>query len=66
MAENTQLFQVINIDGNTLDYKAYTTSGALYDAFELHKSNKRGSPNKFKEGMPKTKERTHRNTVPVY
>jgi 3',5'-cyclic AMP phosphodiesterase CpdA len=65
-AENTQLFQVININGSTLSYKAYTTSGALYDAFELRKGSKKGKPNKFKEGKPNTKERMHGNTVPVY
>lgn len=65
-AENTQLFQVININGGTLSYKAYTTSGALYDAFELRKGAKKSSPNKFKEMKPKSKERKFDNTVPVY
>ncbi|GGH12438.1 metallophosphoesterase family protein [Sphingobacterium alkalisoli] len=36
-AENTQLFQVIDIKGNTLYYKAYTADGILYDDFELHR-----------------------------
>lgn len=65
-AENTQLFQVIQVDGDKLTYKAYTTSGALYDAFELRKGNKKGSLNKFKELKPKTAERRHGNTVPIY
>ncbi|MCU0374984.1 MAG: metallophosphoesterase family protein [Chitinophagaceae bacterium] len=65
-AENTQLFQVIQVDGNRLVYRAYTTSGALYDAFELRKSSKKGSPNRFKELKPGTEERRHSNTVPVY
>jgi len=65
-AENTQLFQVIQVEGNKLLYKAYTTSGALYDAFELRKGSKKGSPNKFKEMKPATEERRHTNTVPAY
>lgn len=65
-AENTQLFQAIQVDGKKLTYKAYTTSGSLYDAFELRKGSKKGSPNKFKEMKPKTVERRHGNTVPVY
>jgi 3',5'-cyclic AMP phosphodiesterase CpdA len=37
MAERTQLFQVIEIDGNVLKYEARTARGLLYDAFELRK-----------------------------
>ena len=63
-AENTQLFQVIHIDGDTLRFHAYMVTGELYDAFDLVKGA--GSePNEFiariPEGMP---ERTHENTVP--
>ena len=36
-AQNTQLFQVITIRGDTLNYKAYTAAGALYDVFDLVK-----------------------------
>ena len=36
-ASNTQLFQVINVNGNTLQYEAYTVTGDLYDAFSLIK-----------------------------
>ena len=43
IAENTQLYQVINIDGQNLDYKAYEATGKLYDAFTLQKRN--GLPN---------------------
>jgi len=35
---NTQLFQVISIDGDVLRYSAYTATGKLYDRFELHKT----------------------------
>ena len=34
-AENTQLFQVIRIAGDTLRYEARTATGSLYDAFHL-------------------------------
>ncbi|NGM66896.1 purple acid phosphatase family protein [Sphingobacterium sp. SGR-19] len=36
-AEHMQLYQVIDIKGNTLQYKAYTADGTLYDQFELKK-----------------------------
>lgn len=35
--ENTQLFQVIHIDGKNLKFEAYKTSGELFDAFFLKK-----------------------------
>ena len=35
VAEDTQLFQVIRIDGDTLRYEARTATGRLYDAFSL-------------------------------
>ncbi len=37
LAEDTQLYQVVNIDGNKLRFEARTAIGDLYDAFELHK-----------------------------
>ncbi|WP_170252530.1 purple acid phosphatase family protein [Adhaeribacter aerolatus] len=36
-AENTQLYQIITIEQDKLIYKSITTTGELYDAFELHK-----------------------------
>ncbi len=36
-AQDTQLFQKIRIDGDTLRYESYTARGLLYDAFELRK-----------------------------
>ena len=36
-AENTPLFQVISIEGDTLRYESKTVSGDRYDAFELRK-----------------------------
>ena len=35
VAEDTQLFQVLRIDGARLRYEARTATGRLYDAFEL-------------------------------
>ena len=37
-ASQTQLFQVIGVEGDDLTYKAYTANGVLYDAFSLHKN----------------------------
>jgi hypothetical protein len=34
-AEDTQLFQVIRVDGRRLHYEARTATGRLYDAFEI-------------------------------
>ena len=53
-AEDTQLFQVVHIDGNKLTYEARTATGALYDAFELEKQ--RGKANKLTNRTPKTPE----------
>ncbi|NIJ45536.1 3',5'-cyclic AMP phosphodiesterase CpdA [Wenyingzhuangia heitensis] len=35
--EYTQLFQIITIDNNTLNYNSYTSKGGLYDSFSLVK-----------------------------
>lgn len=35
VGEDTQLFQVVRIDGDTLRYEARTATGRLYDAFSL-------------------------------
>jgi len=35
VGEDTQLFQVLRIDGGRLRYEAFTATGRLYDAFEL-------------------------------
>jgi len=61
-AENTQLYQVIDISNNELTYKSYTPSGQKYDAFLL-KKNKKGS-NQLKE-LPAdiTGERRNSNTL---
>jgi 3',5'-cyclic AMP phosphodiesterase CpdA len=38
-AANTQLYQLITIDGENLHYEARTAAGALYDSFDLFKQN---------------------------
>jgi hypothetical protein len=35
--ENHQLFQVIEVNGNKLSFKAYTADGSIFDSFELLK-----------------------------
>ncbi|SEA77909.1 fibronectin type III domain-containing protein [Alkalimonas amylolytica] len=37
VGEDTQLFQLIDVQSNRLVYQAFTPAGTLYDAFELHK-----------------------------
>jgi hypothetical protein len=37
-AQNTQLYQIINVEGDLLTYKAYTAVGEVYDAFTLRKT----------------------------
>ncbi len=62
-AENTQLFQVINVNGDTLTYEAYTATGELYDKFDLMKA-KDGGPNRFVERKAEAiAERRHSNTI---
>ena len=54
-AEDTQMFQVITVDGGSLRYEARTATGTLYDAFELKKQA--GRPNEFIDKAPATPER---------
>ncbi|QDH71719.1 metallophosphoesterase family protein [Lysobacter alkalisoli] len=42
VGEDTQLFQVIRVDGGRLRYEARTATGRLYDAFELIDEGKGG------------------------
>jgi len=65
-AENTQLFQVISIDGDRLSFEAYTATGQLYDAFDLEKTAA-GKPNRFIERQDEAiPVRTHENTISYY
>lgn len=46
---NLQSYQIISIDGNSLNYKAYALDGKVFDAFTLHK--KPGEKNQLVEQM---------------
>ena len=52
VAEDTQLFQVITIDGDELRYQARTATGQTYDGFTLKKRS--GQPNELIEQVPET------------
>lgn len=54
-AENTQLYQVLTVDGNTLRYQARTVTGELYDAFDLVKKGQ--GINQLVERIPASRER---------
>lgn len=53
-AANTQLYQLIHIDGDLLRFEAYTVDDQLYDAFELKK--KKGGGNLFFDLTPENME----------
>ncbi|WPP50447.1 purple acid phosphatase family protein [Catalinimonas niigatensis] len=54
-AGNTQLFQIISIEGDELHYQAFTATGELYDAFTLKKQE--GKPNALINKIPDTPEK---------
>ncbi len=47
MKTNTQLYQILSVDGDKVTYSAYTATGKLFDRFELHKED--GMPNRLVE-----------------
>ncbi len=57
-AENTQLYQIITVDGFHLRYEARTAAGRLYDAFLLQK--RPGRPNHLVELVPEVPQRLRR------
>ncbi len=59
--ENTQLYQIITVSGDTLHYRAMTAVGELYDAFDLVKQM--GRPNKLIDRAPQSPERRSKNTL---
>ncbi len=62
-AENSQLYQVISVNQDTLHYRAMTAVGELYDAFDLVKQKSK-KPNKLIERIPSKKpERRWDNTL---
>jgi hypothetical protein len=54
-AGNTQLFQIITIKEDQLNYQAYTANGEVYDEFILQK--RKGKPNKLINKIPDTPEK---------
>jgi hypothetical protein len=54
-AANVQLFQIITIEGDALQYQAFTATGELYDAFTLEKRS--GKPNLLVNLIPDTPEK---------
>jgi hypothetical protein len=57
VAEDTQLYQIISIENDILQYRAYTATGQLYDAFTLQKQD--GQPNALNELLPPENRRDH-------
>lgn len=55
-AANTQLYQIISVDGNTLNYEARTAVGDVYDSFQLKK--REGEINELTEGTVVKKQAT--------
>ena len=62
-AENTQLFQIIRIDGDRLEFEAFTADGQLYDAFALRKAAD-GQRLLVEDPRPLPPERRFANTAP--
>ena len=56
-AEDTQLYQVVQVSPDELRYEARTATGRLYDAFVLKKRGP-GQPNELLETFPKERRRT--------
>ncbi len=55
--QNTQLFQIISIDGDKLNYKAITVTGEVYDEFDLVKQ--KNKPNLLIDKNPGTPEKDY-------
>jgi hypothetical protein len=56
LAEDTQLYQVVEVHDTELQFKAYTATGELYDAFTLQK--REGQPNRLQELLPPENRKT--------
>lgn len=60
--ENTQLYQIIRIDDDTLHYQSFTVTNELYDEFQIRKSP--GKPNIFLDKQDRAiPERTFQNSL---
>lgn len=60
-AENTQFFQIIRIDGDRLNYEAWTADGQLYDRFGLVKDA--AGAKQLLDEAPATDERRFANSA---
>ena len=63
VAEDTQLYQVIHVDGDTLRYESRTAVGQLYDAFVLKKQE--NSINKLIELNPDVRQNQQPEVEPT-
>jgi 3',5'-cyclic AMP phosphodiesterase CpdA len=61
--ENTQLYQVVRVGADTMKYRSYTATGALYDAFDLVRRAGDRPNAMIERPVAKTEERTHENTL---
>tara|TARA_B100001115_G_C15733979_1_gene357681 strand:- start:632 stop:859 length:228 start_codon:yes stop_codon:yes gene_type:complete len=61
VAEDTQLYQIIEVDGDKLVYRAYMATGELYDAFDLIKGE--NGVNRLQEKMPRNSRERRREKV---
>ena len=61
VAEDTQLYQIIEVDGDELVYRAYMATGELYDAFNLTKGE--GGVNALQEKMPRSARERRRDNA---
>lgn len=62
--ENTQLFQVVTVDSNKIEFRSYMASGMLYDAFDLVKKENKQRARLVEHKELLKAERTHANTIP--
>lgn len=62
-AENTQLYQVVRVQTDTMKYRSYTATGELYDAFDLVRPGDGGPSRMIQRPPANSLERTHENTI---
>jgi hypothetical protein len=63
VAEDTQLYQVVKINGDMLEFEARTATGSLYDSFVLEKRD--GLPNQLTERAGDLPERRRSPIAPA-
>ncbi len=62
-AENTQLYQVVRVQQDTLKFRSYTATGKPYDAFDLVQREGDAPNEMIEHDVADTPERTHENTL---